>query len=83
MPRKLAAYDEALREQVKAKPDATLTELQAWLKATHAVTASDGLICRTLAKLGLTLKKSRSRPPNRTVRMLPRPAASGANNSQR
>ena len=41
------------------RPDVTLDELRAWLLATHGVTASLGLMHKTLARLGLTLKKSR------------------------
>jgi transposase len=37
---------------------------------------------RTLRKLGLTLKKSRSAPPSRRVRMSPPPAISGADCSR-
>lgn len=56
-----------LRELVDQKPDATLTELRESLK----VDCSTWTICKTLKKLNLTYKKSRSAPPSRTGRMLP------------
>jgi transposase len=64
--RKLAAHHAAIRAEVARRPDATLNELRAWLLATHGVAASLGLMHRTLARLGLTLKKSRSAPRSRT-----------------
>ncbi len=63
---KLAAHHAAIRAEVARRPDATLNELRAWLLATHGVAASLGLMHRTLARLGLTLKKSRSAPRSRT-----------------
>jgi len=54
---KLAAYHDAIGEHVLANPDVTLAELQAWLRDAHDVSASIGLICMTLKKLGLTTKK--------------------------
>lgn len=56
---KLAAHHAAIRAEVVGRPDATLDELRAWLLATHRVKASLGLMHKTLARLGLTLKKSR------------------------
>jgi transposase len=46
----------AILSQVEAHQDATLDELRAWLKETHGVTVSMGLMWNTLARLGLTLK---------------------------
>jgi transposase len=54
---KLAAYHEAIAAEVARRSDVTLNELRAWLLATHGVAASLGLMHRTLARLGLTLKK--------------------------
>lgn len=54
---KLAALHEAIRVQVTTRPDATLAELQAWLSETHQVSASSGLMWKTLAALDLTYKK--------------------------
>jgi transposase len=75
---KLAGLYDVIRAQVKAHPDATLMEIQAWLLVTHKVSASEGLVCETLALLGLTRKKSRSGQPSRIVPTLPQPALNGA-----
>jgi len=66
-PKLLGLYD-AIRAEVASRPDATLAELRCWLGEAHGVSASDGLMHGTLAKLGLTHKKRRCMPPNRTVR---------------
>jgi transposase len=58
---KLAAFYEEIRQRVKDQPDATIAELQLWLRQAHRMSASTGLICETLALLGLTRKKRRSR----------------------
>jgi transposase len=63
---KLAAYHDAIRAEVARRPDVTLNELRAWLQATDGVSASLGLMHRTLARLGLTRKKSRSGQKSRT-----------------
>src|ERR1700709_964244 len=54
-PKLLGLYD-AIRAEVKARPDATLAELRRWLSEKHQVSASDGLMHGTLARLGLTHK---------------------------
>ena len=59
---KLAAHHEAIAAEVARRPDVTLEELRAWLLATHGVAASLGLMHKTLARLGLTLKKRMARP---------------------
>lgn len=64
-PRRLAGLHEAIAAQVGARDDATLDELRTWLHETHGVAASIGLMWNTLARLGLTLKKSRSGPRSR------------------
>ena len=74
---KLAAHNEALRARVADYPDATLEELQAWLVAERAVTVSIGCLWNRLKFLELPLKKSRSEPPSRIGRMLPRHAMRG------
>jgi transposase len=65
---KLAALYEEIAAWVSEHPDATIGELQVWLRQTHQISASSGLICETLALLGLTRKKSRCVPPSRTAR---------------
>jgi hypothetical protein len=47
----------AIEAQVTSRPDATIAELRAWLAETHQVSASTGLMWKTLAALDLTLKK--------------------------
>jgi transposase len=75
---KLTAHHAAIRAEVARRPDATLDELRAWLLATQGVSASLGLMHKTLARLGLTLKKSRGGRKSRTARMSPRGARHGA-----
>jgi len=68
VPPKLSGLYDAIRAEVASRPDATLAELRHWLGTVHGVSASDGLMHATLVKLGLTHKKRRCMPPNRTVR---------------
>jgi len=76
-PQKLAAHADALRAEVRARPDATLAELRAWLFATRDVSVSMGCLWNTLDRLGLTLKKSHSVRPSRTAPMSPPRAKPG------
>ena len=58
------ADEQAIRELIKAKPDATLAEVaQAIGKPAHPATVS-----RTLARLNLPRKKSPRTPPSRIAR---------------
>jgi transposase len=82
VPPKLAALHGAIREQVAARPDATIAELRTWLSHTHQMTASNGLMWKTLADLGLTYKKSRSTLPNRRGPTSPRRARTGVTSSR-
>ena len=59
---KLKDHHAAIAAEVARQPDVTLDELRAWLLATHGVTASLGLMHKTLARLGLTLKKTYGPP---------------------
>jgi transposase len=79
---KLADLHDAIRAQVAAQPDATIEDLKAWLLATHRVTASTGVVWKTLSTLKLTLKKSHSGRPSKTVLTSPRPARRGATSSR-
>ena len=54
---KLSGLLPAIEAQVTSCPDATIAELRAWLLATHKVSASTGLMNKTLAALDLTFKK--------------------------
>ena len=79
---KLSGLQPAILAQVTSRPDATIAELRAWLLETHKVSASTGLMNKTLAALDLTYKKSPSTPPSKHVRMLPRLASNGASSSR-
>jgi hypothetical protein len=68
-------------EQVSSRPDATIAELRSWLLATHKISASTGLMNKTLAALDLSFKKSPSTPPSKLVRTLPRHAPNGGSSS--
>ena len=57
VPPKLAHLHQVIRDHVRAHPDMTLAELQAWLRETHQAAASVTLLSETLLGLGLTLKK--------------------------
>ena len=57
VPPRLAALHGAIETQVTTCPDATIAELRAWLSTTHQVSASTGLMWKTLAALDLTFKK--------------------------
>lgn len=83
VPLRLAPLHDAIAAEVAARPDATLDELRQWLLSAHAVTASKGLMVKTLAQLKLTHKKSLSTRRNRTARTLPQRAVSGAIGSER
>ena len=65
---KLSGLLPAIEAQVTSLPDATIAELRAWLLATHKVSASTGLINKTLAALDLTFKKNPSMPLSKRVR---------------
>jgi transposase len=75
---KLVAHHEAIAAEVARQPDVTLAELRAWLLATHGVFASLGLMHNTLARLGLTRKKSRVGHKSRTGPRSPSSARTGA-----
>jgi transposase len=82
-PRKLSpAQEAALSAHIEAHPDLTLRALQAWLRDAHGVRLSDGAMWSAVARLGLSFKKRRSARANRTVRMSPPGAASGAPHSR-
>ena len=64
---RLAGHEEAIRTEMVRRPSATCSELRDWA-AERGVTVSRTAIWRTLARLGLTRKKSRSGQRNRTGR---------------
>lgn len=75
---KLADLYDAIRAELSARPDLTLTELRDWLAARHGVSISRGVLCTTLAKLDLPRKKRRCGRPSRTAPTWPRHAPPGA-----
>lgn len=79
---KLSGLYDAIRAEIAAEPDMTISELRHWLSGTHKVSASEGLMYATLACLDLTLKKSRSARPSRIARISPPHVPSGAIVSQ-
>jgi transposase len=77
-PRKLSPIQEAaLAEHIAAHADITLAALQSWLLAEHDVRLSNGAMWTAVHRLGLSFKKRRSGPVNRTGRTWRRGAASG------
>jgi transposase len=79
---KLSELYPAILAQVTSRPDATIAELRAWLLETHKVSASTGLMNKTLTALDLTFKKNPSTPPSKRARTLPRHASNGAISSR-
>lgn len=76
--RLLVPFYAAIRVRVSERPSATIAELREWLRLDHGVSASMFTVWKTLRLLGLTLKKSRSGPPNRRARILPKRVGPGA-----
>jgi transposase len=75
VPLRLASLADALRARVASGSDATLAELRAWALAEHGVRVSQPVVWKTLARLGLTLKKTAARGgagPRRRGRGAPR-----------
>lgn len=68
-PRKLSEEQHAaIRARVKEEPDATIAELRAWVVREHGISISLASTWTTLARLGLTLKKSAARRRTDTPR---------------
>jgi transposase len=82
LPLKLGDLHGSIQAQVNLCPDATLAELRSWLTKTHKVSASNGLMWKTLTRLQLTYKKSRSERPSRIGRMLPKRVLNGARSNR-
>lgn len=66
VPPRLAGHEEALRAEVARRPSATCEELRLWAAA-RGVALGRTAVWNTLARLGLTRKKSRSGPRSRTA----------------
>ena len=82
VPPKLARLHDAIGQQVAACPDAAIADMRAWLSKTHKVSASNGLMWKTLADLKLTYKKGRSMRLNKPGRMSRPDAPNGVWNSR-
>ena len=50
----------AIAAEVAAKPDAILDEMRQWLSVTHTMTASTGLMFKTLTQLRLKSRQERT-----------------------
>jgi transposase len=57
-----------LAARVAAANDQTLKQLVQWLQTEHGMQVGVTTLWRTLARLGLSLKKSHSMPPSRPAR---------------
>ena len=78
VPPKLGSLYAAIAAEIAAHPDTTIDELRGWLSRTHAVSASQGVVFKTLAQLGLTHKTRSSTRPSRSAPTLLRRGPSGA-----
>ena len=67
-------HGERLKQLVQKEPDLTLVEIKQRLELECTI----GAIHWVLARQGLTYKKRRSMPPNKTGRTLPKRGAAGA-----
>lgn len=66
--RTLQPYDVTLQQLVAAQPDATLAELQSRIAKKTKLHVSVPTVCRTLQRLRLVRKKSRSNPASNNDR---------------
>jgi len=76
--RKLDGHVDALTREIAAHPDATLAELVAWAHRQCGVKVCVATMWATLDALGITLKKRRAMPANRSARMSSRLGRPGA-----
>lgn len=68
VPAKLSGLEQVLAAQVAAVNDQTLKQLGQWLQAEHGIQVGVTTLWRTLARLGLSLKKRHSMPQSRRAR---------------
>ena len=64
---RIEAHGAAIRAKVAEKPDMTLAELRAWLRAEHGISVAISTLWRFFGRHGLSLKKRPGMRPNRTV----------------
>lgn len=74
----LAAHGAAITAQIARYPSITLADLRAWLGHEHGIAVGMTTVWIAVRRLGLTLKKSRSVPASRRVRMSRPRATPGA-----
>ena len=79
--RLLVHVHDAILAEMALRPETTIAELRDWLRIQHGASASMGTVWRTLSRLGLTLKKSRSGRPSRRVPISSKHAAFGVSYS--
>lgn len=68
MPLKLTGLEQALIDRVDAVNDLTLKQLCAWLQTEYGVRVGISTLWKTLARLGISLKKRRSMPASKRAR---------------
>ena len=68
VPRKLGGLEQALANQVAAVNDWTLQQLCDWVQTEHGIRVGLTTMWKTLARLGLSLKKNRSMPASKRAR---------------
>lgn len=81
--KKLAPYRQFLLAAVAAEPDQTMPELAAKLVQAHGVVVAPASLARFLIRNGMTRKKRRSWPANKTARTSPPSASAGARGGSR
>jgi transposase len=65
---KLTGFEQVLIDKVNAVNDLTLKQLCAWLEAEHGMRVGISTLWKTLARLNISLKKSRSMRPSKRAR---------------
>jgi transposase len=69
VPLKLSGLEQALSNQVAAVNDWTLQQLCDWVQTEHGIRVGVSTMWKTLARLGLSLKKSHSMPASKRAQM--------------
>ena len=77
-PKILSSHRQAIREELEARPDLTLEELRDIIGLDCTIPA----LHYVLEDMGLTYKKRRSVPANKTVKILQKPGSAGASSSR-
>ena len=83
VPPRLAALKMPLLAQVALVPEQTLVQLCQWVLAEHGTRVGPTTMGKTLARLGLTLKKRRFMPASSSAQMSPRREGTGKPNNLR